>query len=412
MNLSLLKKKNPFDFSYSGQQTQQPQDSGDDDGQDTENDNDEDDADTQDDSDSAATSAADDTEEQPSVAEPLNPTPLDPAPPDQQTAQPNRFQNIYNQMVNQPQGPMTRRFSDYLSQPPPTKEQYKPSKMNRLGAILGGASEAYFRGPGAGLKYKEAILDRPYQEAMNRHVLLGKQLEQAAGIESKNLGRAASVARTATTAETAAETNRIKAIQAETQARHLESADATAAANAVQRGWKTHTNPVDGHLIFSKPKPDGTIQTVDGGKAGESLSERAKRILEEKVAVEGVIQKRQLAVTEAAAAARSKLADKENEARKEAALELAAQQQTRDNKNARTQQQLIKDRGEQTRTNQANKPSETTETKVTDAQGNVAGTKTTTKKKGDNKISVIRLSDGLSGTIDEKDFDPAKYKRQ
>lgn len=209
------------------------------------------------------------------------------APPD------NSFTSAYKKATELPEGPATSRFSQFLQKPVPKKEDFKIGKIDRLAAILGGASEGYQKGAGAGLKTAGSVLDKPYEEGMQSYGMQGKNLEKGAEIESKNLGRAASFAKTSMTAANAQRTAELHAQDATDRAAHWDAQDKIAAKKAETAGF-TKTLGADGHLYFNKVNADGTVETKDGGKVGESIPEKTKRELEVykgKEAVRGATQK-------------------------------------------------------------------------------------------------------------------------
>lgn len=308
----LQKKKNPFAMPSMVQESQ------DDDSDDTEDTDGEDGTDTEIDP-----SEEDDSDEQTEG----QPSPVIPKPSG------SRFQQIFGQASAQPPGPRSAAFSNFLDQPPPEQKDFQPGKMNRLSAILGGASEGYFKGAGAGIKTAKEVLGDPYKQAMNKYALTGKNLEQGAEIESKNLGRAASFARTAGNMDTADKKAENEKLKIEAQNRHWTAQDLKTANTASQKGWTHYTNP-DGHLIFTRPGTDGKLESIDGGKSGESIPEKSKRILEE-------AQKKE---------------DIKIKGSKDVNQDKAALDQIRDNKRGAIQQQLAGDRGDQQRKTNEEKP--------------------------------------------------------
>jgi len=182
---------------------------------------------------------------------------------------PSRFQQIFDSARNIPPGPATSRYQQFLDQGLP--EQGKPSKVNRLAAILGGASEGYFRGAGAGVRTARSILDEPRERQLREYERKAKVLEGAAALEDKNLGRAASFARSAANLEANQNTvnQKDRFLQAEVQ--RWKDNNAVAMENAKNRGI-THAIDERGHMMFYRPNGD----KFDGGKAGQSISEKTK----------------------------------------------------------------------------------------------------------------------------------------
>lgn len=170
MNLQYLKKKNLFDDPEDSSIPEVSQDGSIDD--------------SSDDEESTETSPDDEESEDP-----------------QEQETPSRFSKLYGEAVSKPAGPNNKKLNDYLDEDVPQKSDFKVSKTNRLAAILGGASEGFQHGAGAGIKTASDVLDTPYEEGVARYTQRGKNLSNAAVLEDKGMGRAASFAKTAEASE-------------------------------------------------------------------------------------------------------------------------------------------------------------------------------------------------------------------
>lgn len=111
----------------------------------------------------------------------------------------SRFGEAYKMASEMPTGPNNKAYSNFLEHGAPNRADYKPGKLNRLAAILGGASEGYRKGPGAGANFADSMLDKPYNEALASNEMQGRRLAAGATLEDKEMGRKASFARTAAT---------------------------------------------------------------------------------------------------------------------------------------------------------------------------------------------------------------------
>lgn len=102
------------------------------------------------------------TMEQPNpFMRPVLPTPM-PTPPIRQEPQ---------------EGPITSRYRQFLETEPPTRENYKPKVLERIGAALSSI------GSGGGYAGTRDILDRKYQRALLERQLRSKELSEGAQLE-------------------------------------------------------------------------------------------------------------------------------------------------------------------------------------------------------------------------------------
>lgn len=182
----------------------------------------------------------------------------------------NRFNEIFNAARDVPEGPANTNYRKFLENEMPVREP--PGKINRLAAILGGASEGFQRGASAGIRTAQDTLEAPYERKLRDYTVKGRALQGAAALEDKSLGRAASFARSATNAEIAQD--KIKQQAADRQARiNNWAATNKVRVDAMKKMGITHTlNDVTGELTFSSP--DGT--KVNVGKVGSTLDDRQK----------------------------------------------------------------------------------------------------------------------------------------
>jgi hypothetical protein len=205
----------------------------------------------------------------------------------------SRFTEAYKAASQVQPGPASENYTNYLNKGIPKKEDFPVSKIDRMSAILGGASEGYQKGAKSGIRTAKEVLDEPYDKGVARYNMQGKNLATAAALEDKELGRKASFAKSA-----AADIHNQameEAHNADTAARtqHWTALDKRADKNAQSKGW-TKAITQDGHLIYTRPNVDtGAVETLDGGKIGESIPEKSKRILAEKAVEQSQIGARE-----------------------------------------------------------------------------------------------------------------------
>lgn len=103
----------------------------------------------------------------------------------QQPPNSSTLTDAYREMINAPSGPANQRYKDFLDEGSPSRDDYKPTKMNRLAAILAGASDGIQRGGGEGYNTARKVLDQPYDNAMGDYKLRASKLEAGANLEDK-----------------------------------------------------------------------------------------------------------------------------------------------------------------------------------------------------------------------------------
>lgn len=186
----------------------------------------------------------------------------------------NNFLNAYKAMQSAPEGPANSRYRKFLEEEMPKHEP--PGKVNRLAAILGGASEGYFRGAGAGIRTARETLDAPYERQLRDYSIKGRALQGAAELEDKSIGRRASFAgQMATQANADARLEEQQRLHNVMFAKWGQEA-ATAAIRAANTGVHWETSQVDGRVHGFKTGKDGTVTEFVGPKVGQTMDEKEK----------------------------------------------------------------------------------------------------------------------------------------
>lgn len=237
----------------------------------------------------AGASADDPNVDDPNVDEPDS-TPDDtesPVP----SRQSSRFADIFNQAQALPEGKANARYREFLDQGMPPEQ--KPGKLNRLAAILGGVSEGYFHGASKGFDTQDKILNAPHDREIKDFANKATVLNAAAGQEDKVDQNRNRFARTAIASLKDEDTATNNAARIKAQTEHWNAADQNAAATAKTKGFM-HVVGTDGNLYFEKPNADGTITKLNGGKVGEAIPEKTKRLIETFKVEEGIRQNNRL----------------------------------------------------------------------------------------------------------------------
>lgn len=82
--------------------------------------------------------------------------------------------------------PAETKYKNFIDQGSPDKANFKPTKMNRLAAILGGVSSGIKGGAQAGINTANNVLDQPFNDALDKYKLDASRLATGAGMEEKD----------------------------------------------------------------------------------------------------------------------------------------------------------------------------------------------------------------------------------
>lgn len=220
------------------------------------------------------------------------------------------FSDAFRNASEIPSGPAGQRLNAYLGKGTPQEKDFPVTKTNRLAAILGGASEGYQRGATAGVRLAKGIMDEPYQKGMQRYQMEGKNLETAAALEDKEMGRKASFARTAAITARDEATNHFRNASLQANVKRWEELNATNLQIASGRGYM-HTIGANGHMYLVKPGSD----TIDAGKVGQSTDEKTSTAMDIFGKQENIRQKNRVALENTKETNRETLEDQRSSGR-------------------------------------------------------------------------------------------------
>lgn len=91
-----------------------------------------------------------------------------------------------NRMVPEFNNPILDQYNQHV-QNIPVRQDYAPSKLRRIGAALAGLSAGWRGGPVEGITASEGFNEIPYQRALQDWSVRGKGLQDAAGLETRNI---------------------------------------------------------------------------------------------------------------------------------------------------------------------------------------------------------------------------------
>lgn len=190
---------------------------------------------------------------------------------------PQQEEDPYAGLMNLQDGPAKKAYKDFLAEPDPRKEDFKPTKMNRLAAILSGASDGMRRGAGAGFETAQGILNRPYDEAMGERVRRAKQLEAGYKVEDGDFKDKVLAAKTAL------DSKKFDATEARNERRDAlneKNVNSQIAARDAEMKTRGFTSGVDikGERFYQRIGADGkTPETIYTGiKVNQSPEERMR----------------------------------------------------------------------------------------------------------------------------------------
>lgn len=104
----------------------------------------------------------------------------------ERTSPGDRFSELYSKLANAESGPANKKYRDFLDTAEPSRADFAPNKMARLGAILSGVSESVSKGGFAGARTTQALLDRPYEEALDSRNRQRDILKSGAELENND----------------------------------------------------------------------------------------------------------------------------------------------------------------------------------------------------------------------------------
>lgn len=197
------------------------------------------------------------------------PTPEPPAKPS--------FLDQYNAISgNRPQRDAFRQLVENA----PTREQFQPNKMTRLGAILGGVS-AGWKNPAAGVELAQSTLDRPFNEAQAEYDRKLKNVAGLAGMESEDIQqrlKGLDIEREEQRyerGERRAEERDRRADERDTRDYGLRVREFDARMGELEdKDWEKFTDEKTGEIGWTNRK---TQQTIRGPKVNETLAESRAR---------------------------------------------------------------------------------------------------------------------------------------
>lgn len=211
------------------------------------------------------------------VQPPTSPFDGSPQPPAAPQPQPSLI-DAYKELINRPDGPAMSAYSKFLSQGVPQREDYKPGKMTKLGAILSGLAAGYQSGPKEGIELGRSILDRPYEMALHKNEMQGSRLGKAASLEELGQkGKVEDVKLLGDLSNKKSDNDR-----ADLLANDLIKTRAITRQEAEQRmknaGLFHEVNKVTGNLELIKPDGSRVIIGKFDQNTGEKVAEKQKEI--------------------------------------------------------------------------------------------------------------------------------------
>jgi hypothetical protein len=182
--------------------------------------------------------------------------------------------DVYNKLLAADTPPAQKKYKDFLDSNAPRREDFKPNKISKIGAILAGISEGEAHGGAAGYKASSDILDSPFNEAVSDYKFQGDRLAKAADIEEKDVSNRVKTYRDIL--QDVASERRDKENHRLNDARILDfqSRAKDRAETAKSRGWNFFNDETTGKRSAVRPNGTGSFDRLDLG--GSVLSPTQK----------------------------------------------------------------------------------------------------------------------------------------
>jgi len=218
-----------------------------------------------------------------------------PQPPVEQQSRPDFGQAYAELMKNESNGPNLSAYSKFVQEGPPKREDYKPSKLRRLAAILSGVTLGY-NNPEQGINTAATINETPYRKALETNRLKGGYLKEAADIENTGYGRQLATLKAVQEYGHQERTeNRLNSAEERATRNEISLSESRRVANETHRltqqkmmidlqtaGYEKEVSKLDGH-VYMVNKLDPT-KKIDLGKFDETLEEKSQREIKTDVA--------------------------------------------------------------------------------------------------------------------------------
>lgn len=196
----------------------------------------------------------------------------EPQPRTAQQTGPTSFEDMYSRMMNVDPGPANRQYRDFVTAGGPKREDYSPTKTQRLASILAGVS-AGARGAN-GARVTSEQLDEPFNKAQGDYMLRGRDLETAANLEDKDVGRKVATMKQILDYQDKAADNARNDTIAKARVGNYESLIRSRDSEMKTKGY-TATTDMNGNRIYTRVGQDGNIEKIDSGiKVAESPTEK------------------------------------------------------------------------------------------------------------------------------------------
>lgn len=201
----------------------------------------------------------------------------DPADMDNQSSPPPPrsvdMSDLYGKLMGMEAGPAQQKYRQFLDEQTPNRDDYKPTKMNRLAAMLTGVSEGIARGGATGYGAARRVLEEPYSRAVADYNTKGDKLSKAAELEEKNIGNRVKVLWD--TLRYNQDANRLDEAKRLNDAR-IKDYDARAAERGKPKLMNSYTDPSSGirRGVFSDSANPQGFRIMDLGKGGFTPEEQ------------------------------------------------------------------------------------------------------------------------------------------
>lgn len=188
----------------------------------------------------------------------------------------SRTMDEYNKLMSAPSGPSQQNYKNFLDRGAPKEEDFKATKMQKLGAILAGVSTGMRDGGFEGYKASDAILSKPYNDATQKYKLEGNRLAEGAKLEETNYNNKVKTLRDILSDEDKQRNDARAGKLTDAQIKDYESRIADRVGNKDLKGWTRGEDKTTGKTIYTRINPavPGGIETREGNKTDLTPDEK------------------------------------------------------------------------------------------------------------------------------------------
>lgn len=178
--------------------------------------------------------------------------------------------DVYSKLMSGPPPPAQAKYRDFLTNNVPTRDQYAPSKMTKLSAMLAGMSEGVRHGAGSANAIQQSILDSGYNDATADYKMQGDRLKGAADLEERDM-----LNRVKTYRDVLGDQANLRKSEKDNKLADAQIEDINSKIETRGRGNVHYTTDAQGNAIGFRMGVGGVPEKLDlGVKTGQSTADK------------------------------------------------------------------------------------------------------------------------------------------